>query len=70
MPEPKLYKKFRVIRVSTGIEETEEYCSLRLSKEINIHYLIGELGRFEDSEPKITWKDIELILLKSEIDGE
>lgn len=72
MSEPKLYKKFKVIRVSTGIEETEDYVSLRLSKEIKldllIEYLKMEIWKLSPQSKPITWKDVEVALLKSEIE--
>ena len=63
MSEPKLYKKFRVIRVSTGIEETDEFVCLRLSKEMNLDKLKEEILKIDRAT---TWKDIEVALLKSE----
>ena len=63
MSEPKLYKKFRVIRVSTGVEETDEFVCLRLSKEMNLDKLKEEILKIDRAT---TWKDIEVALLKSE----
>ncbi len=65
----KLYKKFTVIRNSTGIQETEEYVCLRLSKKINLDKLKEEISKInKDFEKATTWKDVELALLKCEFE--
>ena len=67
--EIKLYKKFTVIRNSTGATETEEYVCLRLSKEINLDKLKEEISKInKDTIKATTWKDVEVSLLRSEFE--
>lgn len=72
MPEDKeikLYRKFTVIRNSTGIEETEEYVCLRLSKEINLDKLKEKISKIKkDTIKATTWKDVEITLFKCEFE--
>ena len=67
--ETKLFKKFTVIRNSTGKKETEEYCCLRLSKLMSVERLRQALDtpKFKYYNT-LTWKQLERVLLECEIE--